>query len=114
MVSWYAVLLLKLGVWPTGGVHEERHVFSHHKTGHVLAHRLVEKMNEGHPTARVTHGGTWFGQGLDENVSSYESLEAYFEYRCLNCFGGSLAPTSRVVDAIPTTAQKGFKLVIEL
>ena len=55
-----------------------RLVFSHHKTGHVLAHRLAartqerrkaSKAQDGDPALEsaghaVHHGGTWWGQGL--------------------------------------------------
>ncbi|KAH8044289.1 hypothetical protein JL722_14767 [Aureococcus anophagefferens] len=73
-----------------------RFVFSHHKTGHVLAHRLVARINEGGESA--SHAGTWFGQGVDDNVTSFPKLGAYFAHRCLNCFEGALRPGSRVVN----------------
>jgi len=75
-----------------------RFVFSHHKTGHVLAHRLVARINEGGESA--SHAGTWFGQGVDDNVTSFPRLGAYFSHRCLNCFEGALLPGSRVVNVV--------------
>ncbi|KAH8056303.1 hypothetical protein JL722_7608 [Aureococcus anophagefferens] len=75
-----------------------RFVFSHHKTGHVLAHRLVARINEGGESA--SHAGTWFGQGVDDNATSFPKLGAYFAHRCLNCFEGALRPGSRVVNVV--------------
>ena len=42
----------------------------------MLAHRLVARINEGGESA--SHAGTWFGQGVDDNVTTFPRLAAYF------------------------------------
>ena len=78
------------------------YVFSHHKNGHYLSHRFAARARRLAPSAPVVYGGTWFGQGFEEDAdwSAFDRWDAYLTHRCLNCFGGTLARRDRAVNVV--------------
>ena len=74
-------------------------MFSHHKSGHILSHKIVARARR--LGGDVRHGGHWFGQGLNEGaIASFARRDRYFKYRCHSCFQGALVPTARVVNIV--------------
>ena len=74
-------------------------MFSHHKSGHILSHKIVAPRAPARwrraPRRSLVRPGPQRGA-----IASFARRDRYFKYRCHSCFQGALVPAARVVNIV--------------